>query len=184
MKYRLIKEYPGGPKMPCEVKYIPSTLKFTRSATPSCYFVTKGSGHIPYDHYIENHPEFWEEIKPFEVVSVKYKGELYDMFDGTYFYDVKQRKVRGYTRRIDKKSLGENFIEIYQVKRTNDNEIFTVGDKIITMLCKGNSRYRNITKLLCINNKDVSIVCDEYDYSLENIRKAELLFTTADNVNK
>lgn len=108
-KYKLIKEYPGSPKLGTRVVY----------ETEDCY---------PDWIYQESSKEFWEEIieKDYEILTYKQNGgnQLYDLqLNGKY-------KTRfNHNIEYDKTTFNKSN-EIISIKRLSDGEIFTIGDNI------------------------------------------------------
>jgi len=106
-QYRLIKKYPGSPKVGDIVE------GYGRDG-----WYSKGEGHSTYDwRQVVNYPEFWEEVieKDYEILSYIKKGSI----------ACTTTKRRG----------GENHEEywnIHSVKRLSDGEMFTIGDMIKT----------------------------------------------------
>jgi hypothetical protein len=128
-KYKLIKEYPGSPKLNSEV--INKNPKH-----PNWYYL-----HIACMSIIdnpENYPEFWEEVveKDYEIISFKLVDRLYKICsDGCLLWDCEEYKS------IDKNPGATHWTEaiskgyiIHSVKRLSDGEVFTVGDVVVDKL--------------------------------------------------
>ncbi len=83
--YKLIKEYPGSPKLGASVSISTNSKSyFFRNENKSIYVLIE---------HVENHPNFWEEVKNFPCWMVftkadtsfetykPYKTEIYEWFD-------------------------------------------------------------------------------------------------------
>ena len=140
MKYILKKEYPGSPKLGNIIDNLEND-------------------------WIENYPEFWEEVKDYEILSLarlcSIKPTITDVSD-----------------------YGDEFIEamlkcdnarIHSIKRLSDSQIFTIGDEL-----------KNNQKIISISLIDNQIrIYSQYSfYYLKDIVKVrQKLFTTFDNVD-
>jgi hypothetical protein len=104
-KFKLIKEYPGSPKLATEL-----TPKVDKENTDTNNFYWEGSWFNPNDF-----SEYWEEVieKDYEILSYANKTNL----------NCITTKRRG-TERHDE------FWNIHSVKRLSDGEVFTVGDRV------------------------------------------------------
>jgi len=102
-KYKLIKEYPGSPKL--------GTINGETAITQPLYIV-------------ENQPEFWEKVieKDYEILELALlssdKHRIVNMIGNT----------SGYIESL----LNCNGNKIHSVKRLSNGEIFTIGDKAKT----------------------------------------------------
>lgn len=144
-KYKLIKEYPGSPKLGLEV--------FKNGNYYQSEFDLKNVEHFHQPiSLIENNPEFWEEIieveKEYEILSFinkhnqifykSWQSLLYNHFYITYgFYLEEILENKNNNNRLYNKDLKsyqckveEQEFKIHSVKRLLDNKIFTIGDKI------------------------------------------------------
>lgn len=118
MKYKLIKTYPGSPKLgfildkTWEVNY-----------PLNCYLIN-GLTFNP-----NNHTEFWEQVveKDYEILSFK----SLEKFKHGHLVHMNQNNFKP-----EKYLSSPNYWEIHSVKRLSDDEIFTIGDRI---------QYYNIT---------------------------------------
>ena len=124
-KYKLIKEYPGSPKLNTEIKE-----------------KGKNSWHFNSDKTIINglqpgkYPKFWEEVvekdyeiltlkskdSPFPVISYEAGGEYYPMDYLKNSYESKEEFLFYF--------LASEVWKINSVKRLSDGEVFTIGDRI------------------------------------------------------
>lgn len=111
MKYKLIKEYPGSPKLG-------TTVERDSNCSNYYYRVISGVVNTFTPKNIENHPEFWEEIieKDYEILS---------LIEGKFIYPC-DKYSKDYIHQLVN-TIGAN---IHSVKRLSDGEIFTIGDKI------------------------------------------------------
>ena len=144
-RYRLIKEYPGSPKLDTIINDSKTTLGI------SYYENCKA--------FIENYPEFWQEVveKDYEILSFK--------LPGNNIVDLK------YARNNLKFMLKNSSVyQIYSVKRLSDGEIFTIGDK---------TNFGLISKIV-INNNSLSFYFEQKScgYNLQTLIKWKPLFTT------
>ena len=123
-QYRLIKKYPGSPKVGDIVK------GYGRDG-----WYSKGEGHSTYDwRQVVYYPEYWEEVvePDYEILSFKQDSGITDLW--TKFYtDGWGRNVNGqcatspYTT---EEILSNKLYTIHSVKRLSDGEVFTVGDRV------------------------------------------------------
>ena len=106
-KYKLIKTYPGSPKLSTEII---ETQINSLCPVNECYTSRKTFMLIGYDSFeIENpknYPEFWEKVveKDYEILCIKHK-------ESKCFY----------RNSIDLRNL--NFYDIHSVKRLSDGEV-------------------------------------------------------------
>lgn len=100
MKYKLIKEYPGSPKL--------NTVINDEITTFGVSFAKNNLNSI------ENHSEFWQPVveKDYEILYIIIPEGLGVVCNGTY-----------------NKIPAEKY-KIHSVKRLSDDEIFTIGDRI------------------------------------------------------
>ena len=157
-KFKLIKEYPGSPKL--------GTINGGTMNTLSLAIV-------------DNQPEFWEEIieKDYEVLSLigKSQKEPYRILNpNTGLF--KHSTCTYYIEELDLNYLLSGGYNIHSVKRLSDGEIFTIGD---------NTKYGCIDKFYIKNNYLLSTTVLEsngrYLKYLEKIKQP--LFTTEDGVD-
>lgn len=103
-KYKLIKEYPGSPRLGTEL-----TPKVDKEDTDTNNFYWEGSWFNP-----NNYPEFWEEIieKDYEILEIQGKYGSISSYKEQYDSDLKDKSI-------------------YKIKRLSDDEIFTIDDIVI-----------------------------------------------------
>ena len=163
MKYKLIKEYPGSPKLGNTIDNLEND-------------------------WIENYSEFWQEIveKDYEILSfinpenLIYKKGNNNRFDANYqMY-----------RPDENDCLKEPGFKIHSIKRLSDGEIFTIGDKINNTTFGGNGTIksiRNIENNFIVFRIDFDKEWDDADDSecfLINLQKIKQpLFTTENGVD-
>lgn len=125
-KYKLIKEYPGSPKVGLEV--VESAKKYENG---KLYEDPRTLGELGKYYNPEKWPEYWEEIKDEypKIISFRMKGSqgiiYYLLSDGIFWHTPEITKSLG----VSLESLMCSLYEIYQVA-TSETEIFTVGDRI------------------------------------------------------
>lgn len=168
-KYKLIKEYPGSPKLGTIIEWRVSL---------GGYWAYKRSDYksVPNWKSIQltkpkNHPEYWEEVveKDFEILAfispkntIYTKGKNHDRFDGIW----------SMYRPTEEDCLKEKDFKIHSVKRLSDGEIFTIGDK---------TNQGVINNILLVDN---NILFNQYVNSFKNIQHVKQpLFTTEDGVD-
>jgi hypothetical protein len=61
-RYRLLKEYPGSPKMPCEA--IDTSHESKDGVRWMTFVRSSGTGSVERE-FVINNPEYWEEVKDF-----------------------------------------------------------------------------------------------------------------------
>lgn len=113
-KFKLIKEYPGSPKLETTVTYDPESIMFIVN------------DDILIDHsLVYGFPEFWQELKAYEILEYKINNKIYKLDDHGF-----------YNNGVDRERISKSFIDskhifkIHSVKRLSDGKVFTVGDKV------------------------------------------------------
>jgi hypothetical protein len=147
-EYKLIKKYPGSPEL--------GTIARQKEGT-NMYFFNGLQIYYPGDF-----PEFWEEIKEYEILSfIGGSGRIYNS-DEVFNFGC------------------DGGPSIFSVKRLSDGEIFTVGDEI------SNSKYPRFKgKIEKFKRGDstLQVYYDGFD-SLKDIQKVKpVLFTTHDGAD-
>jgi hypothetical protein len=106
-KFRLIKEYPGSPKLNTEVE------------TDGNKILYKGVHSTLLIKEVTNFSEFWQEVieKEYEILSIK--GFLREIKKSDFIND-------GWIQFLNNNKDSE----IHSVKRLSDGEIFTIGDEV------------------------------------------------------
>jgi len=155
-KFKLIKEYPGSPKLNTEVE------------TDGNKILYKGVHSTLLIKEVTNFSEFWQEV-----IEKDYEILMYKHSDG---------QVAGieYINACLKLAALHEGWKIYSVKRLSDGEIFTIGDKVNTSNCC-NVRIKQFN----IDNNNTIIICheqgDTFLIFLKTLKKP--LFTTEDGVD-
>ena len=168
-KYKLIKEYPGGPPLGFVLN---TDIKLS---TTWCWYM---AGFNP-----ATFPENWEEIieKEYEILSFKQNSGIKELWlnDGRGWARTNYNTGKRYTRPYSTEEILEHkMYSIYSVKRLSDGEIFTVGDKVSL---QGIDNYSNIITLTVYGN---NISINGYINSIQYYKKQkQLLFTTEDDVD-
>lgn len=168
-KFKLIKEYPGSPKLGTiiiETMIISCRPKF-KTYTIYGGDINCDMGKFRID-FPENHPEFWEEIveEDYEILKLKLKKNVNTIVE---YSQIKPDVLD---------SIIFQLYDIYQVKRLSDGEVFTVGDRVTAGFIK--------KFWLQANNLIVTVNTGTHDLqiSLKNlIKKEKPLFTTEDGVD-
>lgn len=169
-KYKLIKEYPGSPKLGTIISQL-GTSQFYEDKHNSA-IMKKCFDYKIFSKY----PEFWEEIveKDYEILSLVGINNpiiIVDVFETVKsHYKTKENFVNEYLKGDWK---------IHSVKRLSDGEIFTVGDKnsqgkIDAFHIFDNDELR--VHLTEFNDQEYLHICE-----LKTIKKP--LFTTEDGVD-
>lgn len=172
-KYKLIKEYPGSPKL----NYILKPIKNNKQE----YYIN--------NMFInpEDYPEYWEEIieKDYEILSfiVDSNKVILTRRQNNLFASVRSNVTNGFyseedilsndPKRVDwiENSDDKYGYSIYSVRRLSDGEIFTIGDK---------TNQGVINNILLVDN---NILFNQYVNSFKNIQHVKQpLFTTEDGV--
>lgn len=182
MKYKLIKEYPGSPKLGEIIK--PHQNSF--------YFV---EGEPLTETFIKAYPEFWEKVveKDYEILLLKYikndnwlhdykKGQIVECRlhnDGHLEFKTNKGSWDSYSQEKGFQKIMSEVFSIHSVKRLSDGEIFTIGDKIQT------SMTLTINGFIIIDNE---LLIDPFEIigtvALNKISKSKQpLFTTKDGVD-
>lgn len=170
-KYKLIKEYPGSSKIG----------KIVEDGNYCYSSIEDGLKINIAKEYVENNPEFWEEIveKDYEILSFiwnygSYKP-IYTLKDNLYCHDWKISEANKYNQ--DELLNNKNYL-IYSVKRKCDGEIFTINDNI----------YNNCRIYDIIINEDNQLLLGITGFQLrlflnEVEKSKQPLFKTEDGVN-
>ena len=166
-KYRLIKTYPGSPKLSTEII---ETQINSLCPVNECYTSRKTFMLIGYDSFEienpENYPEFWEKVvdKDYEILCIKHK-------ESKCFY----------RNSIDLRNL--NFYDIHSVKRLSDGKVFNIGENATTAL----NNYGPITAFE-INCNRMYIRTNgsskgTFSCNIKDLKVFKKLFTTEDGVD-
>lgn len=180
-KYKLIKEYPGSPKVGTIFEYWTDGISeqvYNKSITPS--FISLKT--------VKKYSEFWEEVieKDYEILSFKQNSGITDLWTNfglepnCWCRNVNNFPVtKGYTL---EQILNNSLYYIHSVKRLSDGEIFTIGDKYEVM-----NPIKETRTIASFHLSDNTLVIhpEEFGYSLLNdisfLKKP--LFTTEDGVD-
>lgn len=130
-KYRLIKEYPGSPKLGTMGEVINNTVMYTETDNDMPYY---SIGYIDF----KRHPEYWEEIveKDYQILSFKQNSLVKDLWTEFAHGWCKNSNGNPITYPYSYDDILNNHLSggieyrIHSVKRLSDGEVFTVGDKI------------------------------------------------------
>lgn len=137
-KYKLIKLYPGSPKLGTEVNY---------SETHQIYNYNGGNFYTELPkHQVENLPEFWEKVK--EVKEKEY--EILECYQETTLTRSKYYYTKISTGRNWENVLycaEKNLYPISKIVRMCDGEIFSLGDKLVLDKYMGERKYITIDKI-------------------------------------
>ena len=166
-KYRLIKTYPGSPKLSTEII---ETQINSLCPVNECYINRKTFMLIGDDSFEiknpENYPEFWEKVveKDYEILCIKHK-----------------KSKCFYRNSIDLRNL--NLYDIHSVKRLSDGKVFNIGENATTAL----NNYGPITAFE-INCNRMYIRTNgsskgTFSCNIKDLIVSELLFKTEDGVN-
>lgn len=176
-KYRLIKTYPGSPKL--------NTIIDLETAVNGQII----QGKWCYD--IDKTPEYWKEVvkKDYEILSFiwnfgSYKP-IYTLKNNLYCHDW---KISGTNKYNQDELLNDKNYLIYSVRRLSDDEIFTIGDIV---KINSNSIKYIITQIQINKNSKISIsgncieqgisTFNNYWESINHIKQP--LFKTEDGVD-
>jgi hypothetical protein len=139
-KFKLIKEYPGSPKLGTVL-----TPKVDKGNDNTNNFYWEGSWFNPNEF-----TEYWEEvIEPtFQIISFTatnvWKGKTANLLPNGH-YSINPDAKCGWTLRemLEVGNCVKNGeLQIHSVKRLSDGEIFTVGDRAKTITSKGSHDIR------------------------------------------
>ena len=166
-KYRLIKTYPGSPKLSTEII---ETKINSLCPVNECYISGKTFMLIGDDSFEiknpENYPEFWEKVvkKDYEILCIKHK-------ESKCFY----------RNSIDLRNL--NLYDIHSVKRLSDGKVFNIGDNAITAL----NNYGTITAFEIKSNvmyiRTNNSSKGTFSCNIKDLKVFKKLFTTEDGVD-
>lgn len=161
-QFKLIKEYPGSLKLGSIVIENKSNFKY--------YFKENEKiGHCFSESYIEDNPEYWEEIeeKEWEILSwIDEKGNIYE--NGEPINTI----------------AGDGKKYITSVIRLSDGEVFTIGDKV---LCN-EEHVEQINSITIYQENHLSFNfkhsgnCFTTECEWERMQPHKFLFTTEDGI--
>jgi hypothetical protein len=180
-KYKLIKEYPGSPKLGTIVDRRGIFIYFDVDSPNVNMTVSQ--------NYVENYPEYWEEV----VEKIDY--EVLSFVCNQNFNKLKKGEI--ITKQENGQYKGDNILtwegeeglvkmehwSIYSVKRLFDGEVFSLNDKITSAFAKYYIHRISVIKdILFVDGlKDLSKPDgSRIHFRLANIKKADYLFTTKD----
>ncbi len=168
-KYKLIKEYPGSPKLNTEIIFTPGGWysHFLPKISDSDDLNSIGSKEI------KSYTEFWEEVieEDYEIL------ELISPYGPLPYHPLNNKSAK--ENLLKEPFLGKRY-QIKSVKRLSDGEVFTIGDKIIVQ-----RRYEVIESFdLGINiDNNLRIKAGDTSWLLKSIEHIkQSLFVTEDNV--
>jgi hypothetical protein len=124
-KFKLIKEYEGGPQLGTEVNKCNDFPNYNFNGGNYTTAITA--------YFVENSPEFWEEVKENfpKIISFRSQGQIYNF-------------PNGYNKLTNNKLFTNSvFCEIYRIA-VSETEVFTLGDKC--HLSNGNGNRNPILK--------------------------------------
>lgn len=163
-KYRLIKEYPGSPKLDTIVKQTKNSL----------ICIDDGNRFIVMLDVLQQYKEFWEEVveKDYEILSFQLKDRLYTLNN-------KQSNIYCSGHIGDCICLShykQDDYQIHSIKRLSDGEIFTIGD---------NTKYGCIDKFYIKRDYLLATtVLESFGRHLNHLEKIKQpLFKTEDGVD-
>lgn len=187
-RYKLIKEYPGSPKL----GYIVNFKEEFPYVSPAEYEAGCKCNLSLYE--CQKYPEFWEEIKEPEFEILELQGS-----NGVYWYKTRDNKFSSFPHVIsgrfedwterfklvanfDKgytaiENLVEKDFKITRVQRLSDKEIFTIGDKTNNGIIE---KFELSGDMIRVHFKDKG----NYHVNLNTIEHSKALFTTEDGVDK
>ena len=183
-KFKLIKEYEGSPQLGTEVNKCNDFPNYNFNGGNYTTVITA--------YFVENSPEFWEEVKEkfpkiisFRRISDKmlYTLGRYDLYWG-------KEVIGGYTLdTMITQGKNTNYIEIYQVA-VSETEVFTLEDRVKCYgeVCNITGIYFNEHNQLSFRTNVKSLTVPEtgvfdLDVKYSKIKKAPTpLFTTEDNI--
>jgi hypothetical protein len=170
IQYKLIKEYPGSPKL--------GTIEFNdyNITEPYVRHSTEWKGTIFYDA----HPEFWQKL---EELDYEILGFFNKMNKRVYHFDKASKSfcsIDGFHNNVNYEYCLKYYV-ITSVKRLSDGEVFTIGDTIANM-CDSKQKISE----LYVNKNDgkmcvyTSTTCR---FTIKSIKKVKTpLFTTEGGV--
>lgn len=190
--YKLIKEYPGSPKLGTIV-----------SENPGIVFADTHFNIRVLNSHLKNNSEYWEEIveKDYEILSFVFRDDLNTI--NKHKNDMFKLTKNGYERDTKISSTLKTCLEnprmvIYSVKRLSDGEVFTIGDKVSSYKAE---KYGVLNSIILCTNTEEQIVAAFNDKKYLNklflginnihgncllekaIKSKQPLFTTEDGVN-
>jgi hypothetical protein len=168
-KFKLIKEYPGSPKLNTVVMVHGECVNYEK-------IVTSLDGLPSYKSLI-NSPEYWEEIKEKEYEILSFQG-----INDSIIYN-KENTGTDWYKYFNNEH--KNILKIHSVKRLSDGEIFTIGDKVFYKWGINNEKGSNfVIDKFKLSDNEIEIICNfTTKCYLKDLFKVKTpLFTTEDGV--
>ncbi|ALN97155.1 hypothetical protein [Flavobacterium phage FpV4] len=153
-KYKLIKEYPGSPKL--------GTIVDRRGVFVYFDINSPNVNMTVSQNYVENYPEYWEEVieKNYEILSFVCNQNFNELRKGEIITKQENGQYKGdkiLTWKGEEGLVKMKHWSIYSVKRLSDGELFTLGNRVQDSLTDEltNFKVQNITffypgiKIIC-----------------------------------
>lgn len=170
-KYKLIKEYPGSFKLGTVLTY-----------DSGYYSIPDVSNTSIRRELVENHPEYWEKYKDFEILA--FRGNTNTDLKGVLSKESAHLMLNntGTLESLEITMLDSGY-EIYSAKRITDGEVFTVGDRVKQSNASHNTIF-NITGFkFDVNNEHLLALGGNGGIKLKKIEHLKPLFKTEDGVD-
>lgn len=171
-KYKLIKEYPGSPKLGTIVSFYDSQQSYAYlDRTVTTRFISSS--------LIEKNPEFWEEIieKDYEILDFKSNVSFKDGHIVHYKQNNFEKRLEAY--------LKDPEWQIRSIRRLYDGEVFTVGDTVVFLADKPHMNCTSTIGSFRLENDEIKVLNEGCLISslrnIQHVRKP--LFTTEDGVD-
>lgn len=170
IQYKLIKEYPGSPKL--------GTLANKEFSFSSDSYMLSDKFHQPLPlGRVENHPEFWQKVEEvdYEILSF-YSGHS----DDKMAYIFKKTRNGLYSKGSGDCDLDHalKYWNIHSVKRLSDGCVFSIGDKVYQI-----EPFINETTWIIKEFSIKDTRCFTIGVNIDCIEKSKTpLFTTEDGV--
>ena len=166
VKYKLIKEYPGSPKLGSIIQ----DTNPVNGAKDSWFEenwckLGKTSFILGKNLHPENYPKFWEEIKENEFLILSVSATKENTLYKVGHVD-KITNTKSYTKCILEDSMSLGYWEIHSVQRLSDGEIFKLGDAV----ARGRdwTGWKNpacIIKSFKVHNKEIKVEIQQKEAS-------------------
>ena len=162
VKYRLIREYPGSPKLGTIVvdtninngaKDAYFSENWGKPNSGTAFFIGK-------NHDCENQPEFWKKVEDrdyeiIKLVTTTCPGDnpVSDMYcNGQIAWSTDDNPKYKYPENI----LKEGLHEIHTIRRLSDGAIFSIGDKLVLDNYMSGRKYITIDRIYYNEHKQLS----------------------------
>jgi hypothetical protein len=171
IQYKLIKEYPGSPKL--------GTIEFNDYKISEPY--VRHSAEWKGIYFYDKHSEFWEKVEELDYEILIFRNSnslnLVELHSNNLYCCKASGTYKGIGVQTKEQCINNEFLYIFSVKRLSDGEVFTLGDSVVENITQINERW-NISEITVKFSR-----CFVNAVNIRNVEKLKTpLFTTEDDV--